>query len=59
MKVNPPRVRRYLSGGRQAYAKGNRLIFLYRRGGVTSYGETQKVRHRRVLDVPVQVRRGL
>ena len=58
MKVNPPRVRRYLSGGREAYAKGNRLIVLYRRENVTSDGGTEEARHRRVLEYPVQVRRG-
>src|SRR5881628_73720 len=58
-KVNPPRVRRSLSGGRQAYAKDNRLIFLFRRGDVMSDGGTEKAKHRPRLEVRVQARRGL
>ena len=37
----------------------NRLIFLYQEDGVISEGGTQKGRHSRLLEVPVQARRGM
>ena len=56
-KVNPPRVRTVPKLRPKAYAKDNRLIFLFRRGDVMSDGGTERLKHRPRSEVRVQARR--